>query len=217
VMADNAPADQSLTINGEILGSDGAKVGDGGTTNYAQFATDGEITLHGTARIKRTRWIGAAGIKATGTNPASWILQGIAGAWQFADAIEASQETVSGTFKIPNDMDVTVAPEFNIGWSADGISPGNVRWNFEYLWITGNEDTTAVAQESLELASTASSTSNGLIVACVTGIDAPGATDKAMFWRITRESGDALDTIADTVELHGNFMEYTSNSLGSAL
>jgi len=44
-----APANQSLRINGEILGSDGAKIGDGGTTNYLQLGTNGDLSFVGTA------------------------------------------------------------------------------------------------------------------------------------------------------------------------
>jgi hypothetical protein len=43
-----APADQSLRINGEILGSDGAKIGDV-TTNYTLFGTNGDLSFAGTA------------------------------------------------------------------------------------------------------------------------------------------------------------------------
>lgn len=46
-----AAADQSLRINGEILGSDGAKIGDGGTTNYTTISSTGDISFTGTAGI----------------------------------------------------------------------------------------------------------------------------------------------------------------------
>ncbi len=46
-----AAADQSLRINGEILGSDGAKIGDGGATNYTQFSATGVQTMVGDARV----------------------------------------------------------------------------------------------------------------------------------------------------------------------
>jgi len=102
-------------------------------------------------------------------------------------------------------MDRTVAPTFGIGWHANGVSPGDCKWQFEYLWIGPNEDVTAAAQETLTVTSTASSTSDGLIVAEVTGIDLPSETDVAMFWRITRLSADAADTISAVTHMRGNY------------
>jgi len=191
--------------------------GDGGTTNYVEIKTDGEINLHGTARVIKNHWIGANGIKAPGAKPATFVEDGLTGCWEFADAIEANQESVSGTVKIPNDMDRSIVPTFGIGWHADGVSPGDCKWQFEYLWISSNEDVTAGAQETLTAVSTASATSNGLTVLEIIGINLPSDTDVAMFWKITRLSGDAEDTIADVVHLRGNYFEYTANSLGESL
>jgi len=73
---DADPANQSLRINGEILGSVGAKIGDGGTTNYVEIKSDGEVNLHGTARVKQGIWVDANGIKAPGAKPATEISHG---------------------------------------------------------------------------------------------------------------------------------------------
>lgn len=204
-----ATPDTKLQVVGDT------KFGDD-NTNYATFKSDGELNLVGSARVKKKVWIGANGIRAPGTKPATFVESGIKGAWEFADAVAGNEEAVSGTIKIPADMDRSVAPTFNIGWSADGSSPGDCEWQFEYLWIGADEDTTAAAQETLTVTSTASATSNGLIVAEISGIDLPASTDKAMFWRITRLSASANDTISDVVLMHGNFFEYTSNKLGEA-
>jgi len=192
-----------------------AEIGDG--TNETLFSSTGVQTMTGNARVIKNIYISAGGIKAPGEKPATFVLHGLKGAWQFDDAIESNQQTVSGSVKLPADMDITVAPSFYIGWSADGVSPGNCEWQFEYLYVGANSDTTAGAQETLTVTSTASSTSNGLVIEEVTGIDAPGANDKAMFWRITRLSASENDTISGTVEMHGNFFEYTANKLGTAL
>lgn len=194
-----------------------AKFGDGGTTNYAEFKADGELNLHGTARVEKVEWIGANGIKAPGSKPATFVEDGLTGCWEFADAIEANQESISGTIKVPADMDRTVVPKFGIGWHANGVSPGNCKWQFEYLWVSPNEDVTAGAQETLTVVSTASATSDGLVVAEITGIDLPSGTDVAMFWKVTRLSGDVQDTISDVTNLRGNYFKYTSNKLGEAI
>ena len=118
--------------------------------------------------------------------------------------------------KVPVDMDRTVAPKICIGWSADGVSPGNCEWQVEYLWTSLNEDTAGAAQETLTATSTASATSNGLVVQEVNGIDVPSETDVCLHLKLTRLSAHENDTIADTVELSGLALSYTSNKLGQA-
>ena len=183
-------------------------------TNYFKVADDGEITLVGTARVKKQHWIGADALREPGAKPASFVAHGLKGAWEFADASSGNEEQISGTFKIPTDMDISVAPTFNIGWSAAGSSPGNSKWQLEYLWLAANEDTTAAAQETLTTISTASATSNGLVIATFSGIDLPTSSDKALFWRITRLSASGDDTISDDIHLHGIYicLLYTSPS-----
>ena len=187
-------------------------------TNYASFAADGELSLTGTARVVIDHWIGASGIRAPGSKPPTFTESGIKGVWQFGDeSVADNQEAVSGTIKIPSEMDRTVVPIFKVGWSANGVSPGVCEWQLEYLWMSPNDDTTAAAQETLTATGTASSTSNGLIITAFAGIDLPGATDQAMFWRLKRLSATGSnDTISDTVEMHGNLFSYTANKLGTA-
>lgn len=206
-----------FTYDRGILVFGDAKIGDGGSTNYTEIKDDGEINLHGTARVQNKLWLNSAGLKAPGAKPASHILHGIDGAWEFSNEIEANQETVSGSMRVPNRLDITVAPKILIGWSADGISPGDCKWQLSYLWTSPGEDTTGAAQEVLTIVSTASATANGLVLAEFTGVDAPSATDACLHFEIKRLSGDAQDTIADTVELLGVCQSFTTNKLGTAL
>ncbi|MEA2056896.1 MAG: hypothetical protein U9O78_04330 [Patescibacteria group bacterium] len=194
----------------------GDNIGDVSGGHYTEIKSDGEILRHGTARTKNGLWIPAAGLKAPGSKPATFIEHGIDSAWSFADAIEASQESVSGTMRLPKRMDRGVAPEFCICWSANGVSPGSCEWQLEYLWTSPDEDTTAGAQETLTATGTASSTSNGLIATTVAGIDAPSATDMCLHFRVTRLSAHTNDTISDTVELLGLVLDFTSNKFGEA-
>jgi len=187
------------------------------TTDYVEIKSNGETELHGDARVIKYVWIGANGIKAPGSKPATFVEDGLTGCWEFADAIEANQESISGTVKVPCDIDRSVAPTFGIGWHATGVSPGDCKWQFEYLYMSPNDDATAAAQETLTAVSTASATSEGLTVVEIAGIDLPSSTDVAMFWRITRLSGDAQDTITDVVHIRGNYFKYTSNKQGELL
>ena len=191
-------------------------IGDGGIANYCQVKADGEVNLHGTARVIIDLWLDAGGIKAPGAKPATFVELGLTGVWQFADAIAADQESISGTLKIPADMDRTYVPMFKVGWSADGVSPGNCKWQLEYLWVAPGDDTSAAAEETLTVVGAASSTSNGLIITAFSGINLPGSTDQAMFFKLTRLSGDAEDTIVDTTEMRGRLFTYVSDKLGTA-
>jgi len=183
--------------------------------NSARFAADGELSLHGTARVTRDLWIDAAGIKAPGAKPATEVSHGDleTSAWQFADeGVEANQQSVSWRIAPPYDMDRSAGPVIRIGWSS--ASTGNVKWQLEYRWLSENEDTTAGAEETLTAVDAASTTSNGLVVTDITGINAPSSTDASIFFRLTRLSADGQDTITDTVELHGVCYSYTSDKLG---
>jgi hypothetical protein len=189
----------------------------GNSTNYLRVNETGYLTLHGDSRVAKDLWVDVGGIKAPGLKPAEFVELGLTGVWQFGDEIEANQESVSGTLKIPSDMDRTVVPLFKIGWSADGASPGNCHWQLEYLWVGLNDASNASAQETLTATGTASSTSNGIMMTAFSGIDLPSSTDQAMFFRITRLSSNASDTIVDTVEMRGRVFSYTANVLGEAI
>jgi len=210
-------ADRALATRVKVDKTGALLIGDGGVTDYAEFASDGELTLHGDARVKREVWLNVAGLTAPGAKPATLVQHGIDVAWQFANAIEVNQESITGKIKVPLDMDRSVVPMGYISWSADGVSPGDCKWQAEYVWCSENEDTTASAQETITGVDTASSTSNGMIVSEITGVDAPSSTDECLSFRITRLSADASDTISDTVELIGVFLRYTSNKLGLSI
>lgn len=55
-----AVASQSLLVNGELKSSYGAKFGDGGTTNYTQFGTNGDLSFQGSAGFYPVRIAQAA-------------------------------------------------------------------------------------------------------------------------------------------------------------
>jgi len=179
------------------------------TGDLDYFSTDIEQTLN-------ALWVDAQAIRAPTTNPAELISHGTleTPAFQFANAIEAAQENVTFNMRVPNRMDRSVTPNISIGWSADGSSPGNCRWQLEYLWTAPGEDTGAGAQETLYVTGIAAAIADGLVGSIFTGMDLPSATDICLHCRITRLSADVLDTIGDTVELHGICFSWTSDKLG---
>jgi len=209
----NADANERVIVQADGI----VKIGDLDSTHFAQFAPDGEITLSGTARVKKPCWIPANAIQAPQSRPATLIDHGISVAWQFGDvAVEVNTEQIRANIGLPSDMDITVVPALKIGWSSNTTS-ADCNWQIEYLYRGPDEDTTAAAQETLISAETSSSTADGLVVSEFT-LQTPSASDACIHIRITRRSDDAADTInADTVELQGMCLYYTSNRLGEAL
>jgi len=188
--------------------------GDGGTTNYCEIKADGEIALHGTARVKKTLWLPFETLKASGTKPATYIDHGIAGAWEFSDATD---DTIVFLAEIPSDMDRSEALTMKLGWSTDTtVTTETAVWQLEYLWIAPGDDTTAAAQETLTIQSNAIAQANGLIIAEFTGVDLPSANDVCVHCRLKRLGADGNDDLTDTTELHGVCFEYTSDKLGEA-
>jgi len=187
----------------------------GAGANYTEIKSDGEINLHGTARVKRGQWYDATGMKAPGTKPASYVDHGISGAWEFSDGTD---DTLVFNLKIPEDMDRSIAPTLIIGWSTNtAVTTETAVWQLEYLITASGDDTTAAAQDTAEVHSNAVAQSNGLIIAEFTGLDAAGSTDVCVHCRLKRLGADADDDLTDTAELQGICLSYTANKLGTAL
>jgi len=187
-------------------------------TNYASFASDGLLSLVGTARVTRDLWIDAAGIKAPGAKPATEVAFGTleTSAWEFSnEGVEANQESVSWRIAVPYDMDRTEEVKLRVGWTS--ASTGNCKWQLKYRWFSEDEDMTQDGEETLTEVDAASATANGLVVTTIEGINAPSATDATIIFKLTRLSADGDDTISDTVELHGVCFNYVSDKLGEGL
>lgn len=137
------PAGQSLRINGEILGSYGAKIGDGGSSNYTEINSSGDLTPVGTAdiviekasgngiKVDKTAKtfpfrdiIGDQFAKNTGaTKPILTTYNGAINSWKF----EVTDEAFI-TYHIPHDY-VAGTPIFlHVHWShiATNVTGGNV-------------------------------------------------------------------------------------------
>ena len=196
----------------QVIGN--TKFGDD-NTNYVSFASDGEMSLTGTARVKKSMWLPFNALKAPGTKAATFVDHGISGAWEFSDGTD---DTIVFNIQTPVDMDKTVAPTMLIGWSTNTTATSETcTWQLEYLWTSEGEDTTVAAQETLTIDSNAISQANGLIMAEITGIDLPSATDVCIHCRIKRLGAGENDDLTDTAELHGICFRYVSNKLGESI
>jgi len=214
--ADGAGSERWIAVAGRyavqnfgLLGS--LNVGNIVAGNYCEIKTNGEIELHGTARVGNDLFVSPSGIKAPTVKPATWVDHGIGGAWQFADG---DDKTLVINYRIPHRMDITVAPHFHIKWSTAGAAAGNCEWQVEYLYRSPNEDTTVAAQDTENITVASSANANGLVVSSTLGLDLPIATDRLLQLRLKRLAAGLNDTIAGTVELHGIDFHFISNKLG---
>jgi len=194
-----------------IRGGDGLNIGD--DTNYTEIKNDGEINLHGTARVKKTIQIPASGLKSSGVNPATEVAHGLDGALQFAKNLD---QNGSFAVAIRKDTDRSIAPILRFGWSSPATT-GDVKLQVQYLWRSLEEDTSSTTPDgTVTEVSTVSTTANGYEITNVT-LTTPSATDRICQVRITRLGTDAEDTADDEINLLGIVLEYTSDKLGESL
>jgi hypothetical protein len=225
------PASQSLRINGELLGDDGAKLGDV-DANYVQVApVTGQLTLVANARVVDDVWVDAGALRAPGAKPASRISHGVleTPAWQFGDELVANRESISASMKLKNSMDRSVGPTLCVGWSTttiytnDSTDNETIEWQVAYLYTQEGESTAAAAEDTktVSYTLTAATAAEGLVSTSFATLDAPHASDVCLHLKLTRLSNGAgpagTDTISDDVELHGIVLLCTTNKLGTPL
>lgn len=212
---ENTPIGQTTPAKGSFTDLKGQTLQSGDSSNYMATASDGEVSLVGTARVYKSIWLPFNALKVPGTKPATFKEWGISGAWEFSDATD---DTIVCNIMIPLDMDVSVAPSLNLGWSTHtAVATETALWQLEYLYTSPGEETVASAEKTLTDAGDATTTADALIVTTINGIGAPSATDKCFHARIKRLGANATDDLTDTAELHGLCYIYTSNKLGDGL
>jgi len=116
----------------------GDKIGDG--TNYTQFAADGEMTLHGTARVLRHIYIRSDTFKkVTGGSPPEDTLEGYFATVDFDDS---SLEQVYYTLNVPSRWAVGTDIAITVIWMHDANAPDAakfVRWGLDYRAVAVGE------------------------------------------------------------------------------
>lgn len=154
-------------------------------------------------------WIPANGLKAPQVKPATWVSHGISGAWKFSDG---DDETLVADMRIPIRMNREINPLFAIGWSADGVGPGNCEWQLIYNWLAPDDDTTEIVEVVTITQVGAASTvrANGMVLTVFSDeILHPSEDDVCLQINLKRLADGILDTIADTVELLGICLQFS--------
>ena len=151
---DAAVANQSLTINGLISGSYGAKIGDGGTTNYLNVDSGGRVLLVGTAQTWEDIRIIPGAFQFPGVaDPTleSWQPGG-AGATFKVYKFKINDE-VHFTCQIPHNYKEGSDLKPHLHWTPcdrGNEEDGNtVGWKIDYSWA--NYDTTFTSSATIDL------------------------------------------------------------------
>jgi len=186
-------------------------IGDGGTTNYCEIKTDGELNLHGTARVLKKVQIPVNAAKAPGSSPATYIQYGLGGAWEFS---KSTTNQISATMALQLDIDKSVAPKLQVGWTSD-VNSGDAKWQLEILYRQGGELWNAAADSTTTGIETVPGTAHALTVK---EWDLPmlHADDAGILIKISRLGGDVDDDADGVVNLVGMSLIYTANKLGTA-
>jgi len=114
-----AVPNSTLDVNGTT------RLGDS-DTNYAAFAADGELTLAGTARVKKTIDLAGATFEIGATAPAA-VVVGTYLAWEY----DIGDDSVL-TFELPHDWatgtDLTIKVDWGVN-RAEATENADVQWN----------------------------------------------------------------------------------------
>lgn len=201
------------SLNNLIAFTTSAVFGDGGDTSYVEIKTDGEINLHGDARVSRHLRIGSGSFKLGASSPTAG-LTGVFPHLSFSNAVE--QE---GHYQllVPFRWDSSIDIEICFDWLYTGAQDnGTVKWGLEYNSKKEGEDPTA-GSVTISNASPGNHITGQIIRTCLTTkILAANLEAEDLFGlRIFRDvAGDSLATPAILLGIHLHIIQ---NKLGKAL
>ena len=210
----------SVRTNGvEVSVVNGPSGNIGDATNYTEIKTDGEINLHGTARVYKKKIIPVQDLSVGGTAPDQAILGNVLGY-----SYDINDDSVFST-ELPNDWcsgtDVVISCDWYIN-EAYAAANGEVRW--QAAWSALPHDSTEAVDAPTHSGSDNSgdinipATAKYLTETAVETIPAASlsAGDEIgiTFKRVAL--GDGANPTADPVVVN-IYLKYTSDRLGEAL
>ena len=200
-------------------GDDTTSIGDGGTTNFTQFAGDGEITLHGTARVINHKDIAITMMKrGVGSPPGEGLKDG----FPTLDFAWTGDEEVFFEFHTPSRFDTTADMQLHIAFFVDTApaAAAGVCWGVEWKVIEAGDtvDFTAGTDTLTDVvAITTGTPANDAVLLESEGlVGGAGAIplDALIKCRLYRDVSNAGDTFAGDARLMEAHVHYISNKLG---
>lgn len=188
-----------------------SKFGDD-NTNYLALANDGEVILHGTARITDHFNISAGALKPGSSSPTA----GFSGNFPHLSFSNVSNQEAHFQMIIPHKWDDTEDIEICLVWYYAGAQDnGTVKWDFSYTSVKAGEDPTAAGTTITE--TTAGNHTTGQVIrTCFTTkvLASNLETEDDLGFKITRDqANDTLGTPAILLSVH---IHYIKNKLGEA-
>lgn len=187
----------------------------GGAVNYAAFAADGEMTLHGNARVGNHITMHAEAFKLTGAKPAVVNSEGVFITLDFVHTTE--KEAYASQF-VPYRWDSDTDVEIIVCWFCDNdATGGDVTWGIEYRAIKDGEQVNGAVTTITQSFTGAGA---GLAKRCIFTtklLKANLEADDLLGIRIFRDHDDAGDTLNETARFLAVHLHFTRNKLGKAL
>jgi hypothetical protein len=212
LLIDDTTADYAIKQSGTAKSSLAAiDIGDG--TNYTEIKADGEINLHGTARVKKRIMLSCP----TGTTPPDEVITTYFTGWSFDIGDDARAQS-----NAPADWDPTTGIDIYIAWYIDesyATGNGEIQWDVsagnpasgESILTPTRSATAATGDINIP------TTANTLVKTLALNVPYTALiTDSIMGISVERIAlTDGSDPTADPVVV-GIILEYTSSKLGAA-
>ena len=212
----NSDGDSYLTGGNVGIGTNNpqGKLHVGGNPNYLKVAADGELTLIGTARVKRHYLIDPSRFKMPAANFPGESFEGISYTLDFDEGVEESaycQEHIPFRWAAGTDIEVVV------DWMHTGADAGTVVWGIEYKSIEPGE-TFAIPYITITQTTAAGTAANVLLRTTFTTKIIAGnlAAEDLIAMRFYRKAGDVADTLAEDARVVNVHFHFIQDKLGQA-
>ena len=190
-----------------------AQIGDG--TNYANIASDGEITLAGTARVKKEFAISPSDYNPGASGPTA-ALQGGFESYEFT-----INDDMYASFEVPYDWDSSTDITIEVYWGIDeayATNSAEVQWYVDWYAVAEGEDVTSPGNTGnidfgdVNIPATANTlvkTEGTIAAASLSSGDIVSLHGS----RVALDGGNNPTAEPYIIQIH---VEYTSNNLGEA-
>lgn len=200
--------DGKVVVDGIVVATPGVNFIVGAGANYFEAKADGEIELHGTARVERHFIIDPGRFKKPGLNPPGDSFEDL---FYTLDFDRNTEESAYCQEQIPFRWDPTTDIVVEIDWLHDSVDAGKVMWGLEYKSIKGGEAVAGAGTTITQLS--AGNHAAGVLVRTVfTAKIVYGnlEQDDTMAIRLFRQAmnmADNLDEDARFINLHVHFIQ----------
>jgi hypothetical protein len=134
----------NVTAAGAISGKTGSNFGDGGSTNYSEFESDGTLKYNGNATVFKDINLGAAqlGTPAVNAPDIDEFVDNLGADTGIETLAFAPAEHISGDFEIQHDYKEGTDVVFHIHWQGIAAPTGTDKVQWQLTYTVADEETT---------------------------------------------------------------------------